>query len=348
MHINRLRELAGLQIILEANILNAKSPIVINLPTPPLHGDMTGAKSIIFPDLKWILNGVGDYTHALPHVKDWLLTIFYKWALKTGMEYQSQLHRDRVHQLENMKMSRENLIDFLKNNQIDKSWIDQNIDTIWKNLPNWSKSSDGLIIGGWTIYYSPELQSSETAKLDTIGSFVYSFPFMELIDFLNTRQDIGNMSVPDAMRLSWEWHNSPSQKTYQEKKRVDSIEQDEDYKIIYNYDNGYRFVQLLTPLALDHETFYLNHCIGKGGYDDALKEKNSRFISLWDSDNIPKGTFELRKAKGDWNIIQLQGHDNGRIEDDVQKYFKDFIVRAHLKYSHGPLKNLDHEYPISW
>jgi hypothetical protein len=75
------------------------------------------------------------------------------------------------------------------------------------------------------------------------------------------------------------------------------------------FQNGYRFVRLLTPLEFDRETAFMNHCIGNGNYDSNLNGNLRHYFSLRNEHNIPKATLEVINAnKG--MVFQCRGRRN--------------------------------------
>ena len=77
------------------------------------------------------------------------------------------------------------------------------------------------------------------------------------------------------------------------------------------FDNGYRFVQLLTPHALDLETVMMGHCIGLGDYDDkVILPEKYQYYSLRDPLNGAHATLEvsngvLQQSLGQKNVLPL-------------------------------------------
>lgn len=344
MNLFRLQQLAGIknlfesQVLLEANVLNAKNDFVINLPEPVDVGAGENITRITIP--VYGPYDLGDEEPERPEIKKWLKTVLNKYIINNADTINFS-HNDPIH------FSKEYLQRLFLWFEVDQNWIDRNIDAIWDSMPNYAKTNNPILLGmGFAG------SDDQEALLDFYGNF---FPSPEvtqqLTDYLEYRllnnQPIEHLTVPDALRLSDEWHNQPSQKNAKEKARIDQIQEDRDYKVIYTFPDGFQMVRLLSVLSLDHETFYLDHCIGKGSYDKKVTDPNYRYISLWNTEKTPFGTFELKKAGNDWIVTQLQGYKNGRIAEEVHNHFQQFITKAHLKFSGDVLKNINSGAPVN-
>jgi hypothetical protein len=95
-----------------------------------------------------------------------------------------------------------------------------------------------------------------------------------------------------------------------------------DEEVIYESKSGAKFVRLLTPSALDHESSALGHCIGNGAYDSELEEGDFWYVSLRDRTGRPHVTIELLYQAMPRFIIQLQGKQNSL---PSEKYHSDII-----------------------
>jgi hypothetical protein len=90
-----------------------------------------------------------------------------------------------------------------------------------------------------------------------------------------------------------------------------------DEKAVHSFDEGYRIVKLLSSTALDREGSLMGHCVGAGGYDNALKSGRAVFFSLRDPRNRPHVTMEVRIA--DKKVLQARGKQNAY---PIKKYAK--------------------------
>jgi hypothetical protein len=74
---------------------------------------------------------------------------------------------------------------------------------------------------------------------------------------------------------------------------LSEVEEDADIKTVMRFPNGWRIVQLLSPLALKYEGTYTGHCLGKGAYLQSLLSEQETFYSLRDAKNKPHATMEV-------------------------------------------------------
>lgn len=82
----------------------------------------------------------------------------------------------------------------------------------------------------------------------------------------------------------------------------------EDEAVHMTLANGYSFVRLLTPEALDRESRSMQHCIGNGSYDRSLNEGVCIFLSLRDPAGNPHATLEVDVRRR--VVVQCQGKQN--------------------------------------
>ena len=101
-------------------------------------------------------------------------------------------------------------------------------------------------------------------------------------------------------------------------------EEGKDIKTLFEYDDGYKWQQMLTKDACEREGSYMQHCVG--GYNP----KSNIIISLRDKDNEPHVTLELKQGaltdpttgKAPVEIHQIKGKGNS-----MPKKYKDYILR---------------------
>jgi len=144
----------------------------------------------------------------------------------------------------------------------------------------------------------------------------------ELIDYLaavaETGASLKRVSVPDAVRQSVTWH---TQRFHAEGQDVEG----QDIRTIMAFKDGWRMVQLLTPQALDRESYLCSHCVGKGGYDKALADGSRRVFSLRDAENKPYATLA---ALPDGSVIEAKGHSNGMVDSVLHAHIHEFLLAA--------------------
>ena len=83
---------------------------------------------------------------------------------------------------------------------------------------------------------------------------------------------------------------------------------DGDEELEHFLDDGWYVVRLLTPEALDRESYEMQHCIGEGSYDANLVEEELRYYSLRDPAGHAHVTMEINL--GERTALQIQGKQN--------------------------------------
>ncbi|NTF23498.1 hypothetical protein G6L37_34575 [Agrobacterium rubi] len=84
----------------------------------------------------------------------------------------------------------------------------------------------------------------------------------------------------------------------------------EDETVVAELADGMYLVRLETPAALDRESAEMQHCIGNGGYDDALDDGRWEYMSLRDKHGKAHATLEIDHEEN--RLEQLQGKQNKR------------------------------------
>lgn len=95
--------------------------------------------------------------------------------------------------------------------------------------------------------------------------------------------------------------------------------------------DGMSAYQLMTPEALDFESEYMGHCVGKGGYDEGVKKGTTKIYSIRDERGEPHCTIEIRGN----DIEQIKGKQN---KAPVHKYvsaIKSFIEQKNFNIERG-------------
>lgn len=88
----------------------------------------------------------------------------------------------------------------------------------------------------------------------------------------------------------------------------------DDERFVADLGAGYSVVEMLSPAALDVESFRMRHCIGNGSYDRKLHHPGFYFFSVRDASGQPCATVELTPKLIDGQftsvIRQFQGPRN--------------------------------------
>lgn len=306
-NIERLKKLAGIPLY-EANIVNATRPILFNVKGICRDDDEYVTDGvIIIPSLKQQIDGLADLLHANTQTKKWMQTILYNFYVRNEPATLNQIINYGFIEYFNYDYIK----DYLSNIDLIVEPTEKIINDIWDSMPDYIKRNPGYIIGDATFI-------DKNGRIDFMGQD--KGVLQEIIDFLNSQPNISTMSVPDARRLSDEWHKIKT------KKNAPSIVEEKDYKTIYKFADGFSIVRLLTPNSFKYEAHYMAHCIGKGGFDVRLNDSNFKYLSLWNSDNIPYATMELKGKE----ITQLQGFKNGIIAQEVHIHLLKFFAMAGL------------------
>lgn len=94
-------------------------------------------------------------------------------------------------------------------------------------------------------------------------------------------------------------------------------EEGRDYAVIMTFDDGYRFVRLLSERALKRESAYMEHCIGSQDYyGSALKDTTRCLYSLRDPDNHPLATVSANR----YYICEIGGFRNALPKASTMRY----------------------------
>lgn len=120
-----------------------------------------------------------------------------------------------------------------------------------------------------------------------------------IVDFLNSDEApkrLRKMSYQEAKQGAERWVS----KLIKQSEKVSETE--EDVKVILNFENGFKLVQLLGENAFKREGNLMRHCVGSyyGG--------ETKVYSLRDYKNMPHCTMEV-----DQDIQQIKGKGNGSI-----------------------------------
>lgn len=190
------------------------------------------------------------------------------------------------------------------------------VNDLLEQLPEWAREGEVLFPWGSEACYM-----NMEDEPPVIGGEI--FVPSEVYDYLMFRVERGDnierMSVPDAIRLSNQWHNSVARKNL--------VDTENDIKTVMDFGDGYKVVRLLTANALDRESAMCSHCVGKGGYDALVATGTVKIFSLRDRENTPLATIEVSGKK----ITQVKGKGNGAVNEDVHNHVMKFILGAGLQ-----------------
>lgn len=97
-------------------------------------------------------------------------------------------------------------------------------------------------------------------------------------------------------------------------------------KTLIRYDNGYRWVELVSALQFEREGNLMSHCVGNGTYYRKYAGQSGRYLSLRDPDNMPQITVELEANR----LIQCKGRDNKKPKNEHQGMVSDLLSSMQL------------------
>lgn len=115
---------------------------------------------------------------------------------------------------------------------------------------------------------------------------------------------LSRISWPQAVEHCGRWHGRLAKAASES---VTAVELAEGAEAVTVPDDGWRWVRLTTPEALDREGLAMGHCVGFGGYDTLpTAEYPDGIYSLRDGRGRPHVTVEARHGV----VVQVQGKGN--------------------------------------
>ena len=139
-----------------------------------------------------------------------------------------------------------------------------------------------------------------------------------------------------TLKQADKWHERIAAEAAERK--VDEAEKQallERTDFIMDLGDSFTAVQLMTPEALDKESDYMGHCVGKGGYDEGVRNGSIQIYSIRDANGEPHATFEVRKKV----ILQCKGKANRSITPKYVPYVQKFVTNYGLN-PENDLKNI--------
>ncbi len=154
------------------------------------------------------------------------------------------------------------------------------------------------------------------------------------IDYLKTNGEYADFNK--VLKLAEQWHEHIAQdgkyKKYDAELYKESLE---GTKPTMDLADGMYVVRLTTPKALDFESEYMGHCVGKGGYDSYIKSGKTKIYSLRDENGEPHATFEVHGKR----IVQCKGKQDKAPVAKYRPYVQEFVIRKKLEVD-GDTKNI--------
>ena len=106
-------------------------------------------------------------------------------------------------------------------------------------------------------------------------------------------------------------------------------ETEEDIKIILDYGDGFKIVQLISPKSYEREGFLMSHCVA------SYAEKGVDVYSLRDAENMPHCTIEKDQ--------QIKGKGNGSIHPKYIDYIVRFLEFSGMEVRDSEMENLGYQ-----
>ncbi len=154
------------------------------------------------------------------------------------------------------------------------------------------------------------------------------------MDYLKTAEEYADFDK--VVQAAKQWHEKIAADSKFRKYDAELYKESlEGTKPIMELGDGMRIVQLLTKKALDFESDYMGHCVGKGGYDSGIKDGSVKIYSLRDEYGEPHATFEVKKG----TIKQCKGKQDKAPEAKYRPYIQQF-VRAKKLAIGGDFKSI--------
>lgn len=158
------------------------------------------------------------------------------------------------------------------------------------------------------------------------------------IDYLKSSNEWDTFSK--TLHMAEKWHELMAKKAEHKEHNSEMYKASLSGTVsVMKLKDGMEIVQLTTPEALDYESEYMGHCVGKGGYDADIKKGTIKIYSLRDSNGEPHATFEvhINKETGKEEVLQCKGKGNKapveRYRSYVQEFVKakDFVIKGDTK-----------------
>jgi uncharacterized protein YjbI with pentapeptide repeats len=225
--------------------------------------------------LKIVFNAVGmdDWEQASNWAKD-------EWEMKKqGLSYGDEAFSKKL----------DGLLDWAEANGFANSIVDPYIPWLATRLKKPAISSDlNLITRLWRSFRAIAIWASET------------------------KTDIGNVTVVDALHKSVEYVPRAARK---------GLEESDANPVVYRFSDGFKVVQLKTDEALKQEGDVMKHCVGT--YCSKVQSGESVIYSLRQPDNIPVVTMEYNPKNKSFH--QMFGPRNRDPSDSQKKYLIEFV-----------------------
>lgn len=154
------------------------------------------------------------------------------------------------------------------------------------------------------------------------------------LDYLKTNNEYDTFEK--VLSVAEKWHAVMTENA--EKKAKDKELYEKSLKggeFVMDLGGGMSAYRLTTPEALDFESEYMGHCVGKGGYDEGVRNGSIKIFSIRDENGEPHATLEVRRT----DVMQCKGKGN---KTPIQKYIpaiQKFVETQNLEIKND-MKNI--------
>ena len=195
------------------------------------------------------------------------------------------------------------------------------IDTNRQDLPNWASS---LVARGTKLYKFDSERISEKLKkeITAVCDYLYliAYQYIETLatnnktkkikiryDYLKTLNEYKTFEM--ALTMANTWHKNLAAKIKRYKATANTIKESlNGTKFIMNLPGDMKVYKLVTDTALDFESIYMGHCIGKGKYDKSITNDRLQIYSIRDKNYKPHITLKVQKN----TLQEVRGARNNR------------------------------------
>ena len=153
------------------------------------------------------------------------------------------------------------------------------------------------------------------------GKIQHVVDYIKNLITTNPQFKLNNFQAEEAFKQADEWVKKL------QKKKIEEEVEGTDFKVLKDYGDGYKWVDVISQNGLAREGKLMGHCVG--GYWDRVKAGKERIVSLRDGKNEPHATLEITGKK----LNQIKGKQNKRVIDDYMPYVLDLLNAKVVPFS---------------
>ena len=216
--------------------------------------------------------------------------------------------------------------DYILNMEHEPAFIP--VDKERADLPSWT----GAVFNkGGKLYEFDGTKMSDKLRTDviTVRDYLYDVAGMYVdkvietakqtkrkprirYDYLKTSNEFATFDM--ALDAAHQWHEHMAEELARRNKGKELLNKSlVGVQHIMDLPGNMAAYQLMTPDALDFESEYMGHCVGKGSYDAGVESGKTKIYSIRDEHGEPHVTLEVRGTE----VHQIKGKQN---KAPVRKY----------------------------